>query len=74
MLILLSRQDVGNQVIPVKEPLVTKNVQIIKYRGGIGFLNPQWGRVVSARVRRGRRGQLQLLIRKREDGGRIACK
>jgi hypothetical protein len=44
-----------------------KDVQNVEYRGGIGFLNPRRGRAVSTRVRRRRRGQLQLLIRKGED-------
>jgi hypothetical protein len=60
-------------VIPVEELLMMENIQNIEYRGGIGFLNPRRGRVVSTGVRRGRRGQFQLLIRKRKDGGGIAC-
>jgi hypothetical protein len=56
-------------VIPVEELLMMENIQNIEYRGGIGFLNPRRGRVVSTGVRRGRRGQFQLLIRKRKDGG-----
>jgi hypothetical protein len=46
-----------------------KDVQNIKYRGGVGFLNPRRGRAVDTEVRRGRRGQLQLLVRKRENRG-----
>jgi hypothetical protein len=65
MLILLSRQDVGNEVIPVEEPPLTEYVQNVKYRGR--FLNPRRGRVIDTGVRRGRRSQLQLLVRKRED-------
>jgi hypothetical protein len=65
----LSGQDVGDEVIPVQEPLMMEDVENIKHRGGVGFLNPRRGRAVGTRVRRGRRGQLQLLFRKREDRG-----
>jgi hypothetical protein len=58
MLVLLSGQDVGNEMVPVEEPPTMKNVKNVKYRGDVGFLNLRRGRVVSTRVRRGRRGQL----------------
>jgi hypothetical protein len=74
VLILLSGQDVGDEVIPIEEPLMMENVENVENRGGVGFLNPQRGRVVSSRVRRGRRSQFHLLVRKGEDRGGIACK
>jgi hypothetical protein len=46
-----------------------ENVENIKHKGGVSFLNPRRGRAVSSRVRRGRRCQLQLLVGKREDWG-----
>jgi hypothetical protein len=67
--ILLCGQDVGDKVIPVEEPPSPENIQDIKDKGGISFLDPQGGRAVSAKGRRGRRHQLQLLVEKREDRG-----
>jgi hypothetical protein len=73
MLILLSRQDVGDEVIPIEEPPMTENVENVENRGGVNFLNPQRGRVVGSGVRRGRRSQFHLLVRKGEDrGGKLA--
>jgi hypothetical protein len=69
VLVLLSGQDVGDEVIPVEKPPTMEDVENIKHRGGVSFLNPRGGRAVSTRVRRGRRGQLQLLARKRGDRG-----
>jgi hypothetical protein len=48
---------------------MTENVENIEHRGGVSFLNPRRGRAVSSRVRRGRRSQLQLLVRKSKDRG-----
>jgi hypothetical protein len=56
MLILLSRQDVGNEVVPVEKPPASEYVQDVKDRGGVSLLYPCGGRAVSTRVRRGRRG------------------
>jgi hypothetical protein len=38
MLILLSGQDVGNEVVPVEEPPASKYIQNVKDRGGVGLL------------------------------------
>jgi hypothetical protein len=38
--ILLYGQGVGDKVVPVEEPPLPENIQDIKDRGGIGFLNP----------------------------------
>jgi hypothetical protein len=65
----LSGQDVGDEVVPVEEPLMPEDVEYFKNRGGVGFLNPNRGRAVSSGDRRGRGGQLQLLVRKGEDRG-----
>jgi ribosomal protein L21E len=73
VLILLGRQDVGDEMIPIEEPLMMENVKNVKYRGGVGLLISRRGRAVGTRVRRGRGGQLQLLVRKREDRGGKAC-
>jgi hypothetical protein len=67
--ILLCREDVRNEVVPVEEPSLPENIQDIENRGDIGLLNPRGGRAVGARDRRGRRCQLQLLVGKREDRG-----
>jgi hypothetical protein len=69
VLILLSGQDIDNEVVPIEEPPMSEDVENLEHRGGVGFLNPRRGRAVSSRVRRGRGGQLQLLVRKREDRG-----
>jgi hypothetical protein len=67
VLILLSRQDVGNEVVPVEEPPASEYVQNVEDRGGVSLLNPRRGRAVGTEVRRGRRSHFQLLIRKRKD-------
>jgi hypothetical protein len=69
MLILLNRQDVGNEVVPVEEPLAPEYVENIEHRGGVSFLNPKRGKAVGFGDRRGRGSQLQLLVRKGEDWG-----
>jgi hypothetical protein len=56
-------------VIPVEGSLTLENIENVEYRGGVGFLNPRRGRAVSTRVRRGRRSQFHLLVRKGEDRG-----
>jgi hypothetical protein len=56
-------------VVPVEKPLTPENVENVKHRGGVSFLNPRRGRVVGSRDRRGRGSQLQLLVRKGEDRG-----
>jgi hypothetical protein len=68
-LILLSRQDISDKVVSVEKPPASEYIQNVKNRGGVGFLNPQGGRMVSTRVRRERRSHLQLLVGKREDWG-----
>jgi len=68
MLIFLSRQDVGDEVVPVEEPLLPENIQDFEHRGAI-FLNPFRGRADGTRGRRGRRSQFHLLVRKGEDRG-----
>ena len=69
MLVILSGQDVGDKVVPIEEPPMAENVKYIENRGGVGFLNPRGGRAVSSGVRRGRRSQFCLLVRKGEDRG-----
>jgi hypothetical protein len=56
-------------MVPVEKPPSPENFQDVKDRGSVSLLDPQGGRAVSTGVRRGRRCQLQLLIRKREDWG-----
>jgi hypothetical protein len=65
--ILLGREDVRDEVIPVEEPPTPEDIQDVKNRGDVGLLNPQRGRAVGVEDRR-RGGQLQLLVGKREDG------
>jgi hypothetical protein len=56
-------------VVPVEKPPTPENVENVKHRGGVSFLNPRRGRVVGSRDRRGRGSQLQLLVRKGKDRG-----
>ena len=66
--ILLSREDVCDEVVPIEEPPTPEDIQDVKDRGDVGLLNPRGGRAVGVEDRRGRGGQLQLLVGKREDG------
>jgi hypothetical protein len=66
--VLLGREDVRDEVIPVEEPPTPEDVQDVKNRGDVGLLNPRRGRAVGVEDRRRRGSQLQLLVRKREDG------
>src|SRR5580693_1748248 len=66
--ILLSREDVRDEVVPVEEPPTPENIQDVKNRGDVGLLDPRGGRAVGIEDRRGRGCQLQLLVGKREDG------
>jgi hypothetical protein len=66
--VLLGREDVHNEVIPIEEPPTPENIQDVKNRGDVGLLDPQGGRAVGIEDRRRRGGQLQLLVGKREDG------
>jgi hypothetical protein len=66
--ILLSREDVRDEVVPVEEPPTPENIQDVKNRGDVGLLDPRGGRAVGIEDRRGRGCQLQLLVGKGEDG------
>jgi hypothetical protein len=66
--VLLGREDVRDEVIPIEEPPTPENVQDVKNRGDIGLLDPRRGRAVGVEDRRRRGSQLQLLVGKREDG------
>jgi hypothetical protein len=73
--ILLCREDVYDEVVPVEEPSLPENIQDIENRGDIGLLNPRGGRAVGAGDRRGRGSDLHLLVRKRENrGGKLASR
>ena len=39
ILVLLSRQNIGNKMVPTKEPIMPENILDIKYRGTIILLN-----------------------------------
>jgi hypothetical protein len=66
--IFLRREDVGDKMVPIEEPPPPENIQDVEDRGGVSLLNPWGGRAVGTGDRRGRRSQLHLLVRKREDG------
>ena len=68
VVVLLGREDVRDEMIPVEEPSTPENVQDVKDRGDVGLLDPRGGRAVGVEDRRGRGSQLQLLVGKREDG------
>jgi len=74
-LIFLSRQNVSDEVVPVKEPMLPENVQDFEHGGAIILLNPFRGRADGTGGRRGRRSHLQFLVRKGEDrGGKVVVK
>jgi hypothetical protein len=68
VVVLLGREDVRDEVVPIEEPPTSENIQDVKNRGDVGLLDPQRGRAASIEDRRRRGGQLQLLVGKREDG------
>ena len=68
VLILLHRQDVCNEMVPIEELMVSKDVQNIKDGGAI-LLDPQRGRAGRTSRRRGRGSQFHLLVRKGKDRG-----
>src|SRR6267142_895012 len=65
-LIFLSRQDVSDKMVPVEEPVLSKDLQDFEH-GGAVLLNPFQGRADRTGGRRGRRCQFHFLVRKGED-------
>ena len=71
-LIFLGGQDVSDEMVPVEEPALPKDVQDFEHRGAV-LLNLLQGRADRTGDRRGRRCQFHLLIRKGEDrGGKLS--